>query len=218
MKQRTSLIIRELGHRHYMETWQAMREFTNNRTQLQSDELWFVTHPAVFTQGQAGKNEHILNPGDIPIIQTDRGGQVTYHGPGQLIAYVLFDIKRLQLSVRSLVSLLENVIITLLNQYNIKGHTRADAPGVYVSNKKICSLGLRIRKGFSYHGLALNITTDLEPFNRIHPCGFADMKVTKMSEHCIIDSIDTIKETLAHYFELNGYYEALIHEHNETII
>ena len=154
-----------------------MRAFTDARTRDTADEIWLVQHPPVFTLGQAGRLEHIINPGDIPVIHSDRGGQVTYHGPGQLVIYPLLDLRRLALGVRDLVILLENSVIDLLSRYGVEAHGRRDAPGVYVDKCKIAALGLRVRRGCSYHGLALNVDIDLTPFSYIHPCGFSDLQV-----------------------------------------
>ena len=155
-----------------------MREFTDQRGEETLSELWVVEHPPVFTQGQAGKAEHLLGTGDIPVVQTDRGGQVTYHGPGQLVIYLLISLHEAGLGIRRLVSTMEHAIIGLLEQHGIDGQARADAPGVYVDNRKIASLGLRVRRGCTYHGLALNVSNDLEPFRRINPCGHAGLEVT----------------------------------------
>ncbi len=168
----------ELGRVDYASTWKAMRQFTDQRDAESTDQLWTLEHFPVFTLGQAGKPEHILAPGDIPIIQSDRGGQVTYHGPGQLIIYLLIDLRRLNLHVRTLVTAIEHSLIATLAELDIDAHARSDAPGVYVSGRKIASLGLRIRRGCSYHGLALNVDMNLEPFNRINPCGYAGMIMT----------------------------------------
>lgn len=159
-----------------------MHDFTDNRTEATRDEVWLVEHNPVFTQGQAGKAEHLLNTGDIPVVQSDRGGQVTYHGPGQLVAYFLINLRRKKLGVRELVTHIENLVIQTLNAYNIESAARPDAPGVYVDDKKVCSLGLRIRKGCSFHGLALNINMDLSPFLRINPCGYAGMEMVQVSQ------------------------------------
>ncbi|SMY38767.1 lipoyl(octanoyl) transferase LipB [Photobacterium andalusiense] len=175
----TSLIIRNLGRCDYQATFDAMHQFTNDRTDMSADEVWLVEHHSVFTQGQAGKIEHLLNTGDIPVVQSDRGGQVTYHGPGQQVAYILINLRRKKLSVRDLVSHIENTVINTLSQFGITSNARPDAPGVYVDNRKICSLGLRIRRGCSFHGLALNINMDLAPFERINPCGYAGMEMTQ---------------------------------------
>lgn len=173
------LVVRKLGRKDYEPVWKAMHDFTDNRTDDTRDEVWLVEHNPVFTQGQAGKEEHLLNTGDIPVIQSDRGGQVTYHGPGQLVAYFLINLRRKKLGVRELVTHIENLVIKTLNAYDIESAARPDAPGVYVDGKKVCSLGLRIRKGCSFHGLALNINMDLSPFLRINPCGYAGMEMFK---------------------------------------
>lgn len=157
-----------------------MKKFTDERSAETNDELWLVEHPSVFTLGQAGKLEHILNPGDIPIVQSDRGGQVTYHGPGQLVGYLLIDLKRRRLGVRDLVSGIENTLIDFLEQQGITSQARKDAPGVYVGAAKIAALGLRVRKGRSYHGFSLNVDMDLEPFTRINPCGYEGLEVTQL--------------------------------------
>jgi lipoate-protein ligase B len=176
------ILVRHLGLQPYEPVSQAMHDFTDSRDDLTPDEIWLVEHPPVFTQGQAGKAEHVLVPGDIPVIQSDRGGQVTYHGPGQQVMYVLLNLKRRKLGVRELVTLLEQTVVDTLAEYDIDAHPRADAPGVYVGEMKICSLGLRIRKGCSFHGLALNINMDLSPFLRINPCGYAGMEMTQMHQ------------------------------------
>lgn len=174
--------IKCLGTQAYLDVWQQMKEFTLNRADDTEDELWLLEHPAVYTQGQAGKPEHVLNPHSIPIVQSDRGGQVTYHGPGQLVAYVLMDINRRHLGIRTLVCQLEDVLKSVLNQYHIKGETQCGAPGVYVNAKKIASIGLRVKNGRTYHGIALNVDMDLKPFLGINPCGFAKMEMTQISE------------------------------------
>lgn len=173
----TKLIIRELGLQAYLPIWQAMQDFTNNRDADTADEIWLVEHQPVFTQGQAGKEEHLLMPGDIPVVKVDRGGQVTYHGPGQQMMYVLLNLKRNKLGVRTLVTALEECVVNMLKEYAINAYPKADAPGVYVDGKKICSIGLRIRKGCSFHGLALNVNMDLSPFQRINPCGYAGLEM-----------------------------------------
>jgi lipoyl(octanoyl) transferase len=172
-----------LGQRDYESVWHKMQDFTDARSANSPDQLWVVEHPPVFTLGQAGKPEHLLDPGDIPVVDVDRGGQVTYHGPGQLVIYVLINLKRYGLGVRQLVSALENAVIQLLDHLGIKASARSDAPGVYVDGAKIASLGLKIRKGCSYHGLALNVDMDLEPFSRINPCGFPGLEVTRLRDH-----------------------------------
>jgi len=170
--------VRKLGLVDYRESWQAMQDFTDERGPDTEDELWLVQHPPVFTQGQAGKAEHVLVPGDIPVVQSDRGGQVTYHGPGQWLVYLLLDLRRHELGVRGLVDLIEQSIVTVLEGLDIIARPRRDAPGVYVDDAKIASLGLRVRRGCSYHGLALNVDMDLEPFSRINPCGYQGLEVT----------------------------------------
>jgi len=178
--------LHHLGRRPYLPVWQAMRELTDTRDADTPDQFWLVEHDPVFTQGQAGKPEHLLMPGDIPVVQTDRGGQVTYHGPGQVVLYPLIDVRRSRLGVRDLVSGLENAVIALLAEYGIAARARPDAPGVYVTTgmgeAKIASLGLRIRRGGSFHGVALNVDGDLSPFQRINPCGYAGMAMTRLAD------------------------------------
>ncbi|WP_419147340.1 lipoyl(octanoyl) transferase LipB [Pseudoalteromonas 'SMAR'] len=176
------LIVRQLGLRSYEPIWQKMQHFTDNRDDNTADEIWLVEHQPVFTQGQAGKAEHILAPGDIPVVKVDRGGQVTYHGPGQQMMYVLFNLRRLKIGVRELVTWLEECIIGALGEYGINAYAKADAPGVYVDDSKIASLGLRVRRGCSFHGLALNVNMDLSPFLRINPCGYAGMNMVQCSD------------------------------------
>ncbi|NLQ16100.1 lipoyl(octanoyl) transferase LipB [Marinomonas sp. M1K-6] len=176
-----NLICRDLGVVDYAETWEQMKSFTQTRSKDDADEIWLLEHPPLFTQGQAGKEEHLLAPGDIPVVQVDRGGQVTYHGPGQLVAYVLIDLKRLKIGVRDLVSALENAIVSTLTMHAIEAYAKPDAPGVYVNENKIASLGLRVRRGCSFHGLALNVDMDLTPFNRINPCGYQGLQMVDMA-------------------------------------
>lgn len=176
------LIIRQLDTGDYQTIWHAMQDFTDNRDDDVADELWVVEHDPVFTQGQAGKEEHLLNTGDIPVVKVDRGGQVTYHGPGQLVIYLLLNLRRRKLGVRDLVTQIEVAIVELLKQYSIEAYAKKDAPGVYVNDMKIASLGLRVRKGCSFHGLALNIDMDLAPFLRINPCGYAGMEMLQTSK------------------------------------
>lgn len=177
-----SLGVRELGLVEYLPAWHAMQHFTNTRGAHTADELWLLQHLPVFTQGQAGKAEHLLVPGDIPVVQADRGGQVTYHGPGQLVGYLLLDVRRLGFGVRELVNRIERSLIDLLAGYGVEAAAKPDAPGVYVDGAKIASLGLRIRNGRSFHGLALNVDMDLEPFRRINPCGYAGLKMTQLRD------------------------------------
>lgn len=176
------LLIRHLGQQDYLPCWQAMQDFTNGRNEETVDELWLLEHPPVFTLGQSGKVEHILQAGTTPVIPIDRGGQVTYHGPGQLVVYTLIDLKRKQLSIRQFVTALEQAVIDLLALYQLPAEARCKAPGVYVDNKKICSIGLRVRRGYAFHGLALNVAMNLEPFSRINPCGYAGLEMTQLSE------------------------------------
>lgn len=189
--------IRSLGQQPYEQTWRQMREFTEQRDAETPDELWLVEHPPVYTQGLNGNPEHLLHPNpEIPIIQTDRGGQVTYHGPGQIILYLLIDLKRRRLGVRALVSLMENAIIQLLDELGISAQAREDAPGVYVDERKIASLGLKIRKQRSYHGLALNVDMDLTPFTAIHPCGLINMKMAQISDFIANPNQDQLQQRL----------------------
>lgn len=175
------LLVRRLGLSDYEPVWRGMQAFTDGRDADSGDELWLVQHPPVFTQGQAGKAEHVLAPGDIPVIQVDRGGQVTYHGPGQIVAYPLIDIRRKNIGVRDFVHRIEEAIIVTLAHYRVRGERIEGAPGIYVNGDKIASLGLRVRRGRTFHGLAFNVDMDLEPFQRINPCGFAGLRVTQLS-------------------------------------
>lgn len=176
------LIVRSLGEQPYLETWEAMKTFTANRDETVADELWCLEHPGVYTQGQAGKAEHILAPGDIPVIQVDRGGQVTYHGPGQLVIYLMINLTRNKLGIRALVDEIEQAIVRTLASLGVESAPRADAPGVYVGTSKIASLGLRVRRGCSFHGLALNVDMDMEPFRRINPCGYAGLAMCQVRD------------------------------------
>ncbi|MCD6055937.1 MAG: lipB [Gammaproteobacteria bacterium] len=177
-----TLLIRDLGKAHYIPVWHAMRHFTDHRSHHSFDEIWVVEHYPVFTQGQNGRAEHILSAGDIPIVQTDRGGQVTYHGPGQMIIYLLLDLRRRNVGARQLVRHIEASVVQCLALYGIDAAARPDAPGVYVNDAKICSLGLRVRRGCSYHGLAFNHDMDLSPFIRINPCGFKQLPITQLRD------------------------------------
>ena len=189
-------LIRHLGLRGYESLWREMQDFTARRNADTADEIWLLEHPPVFTLGLNGKREHLLAPGDIPIVKCDRGGQVTYHGPGQLIAYLLLDLKRCGLGVKELVRHMEQVVIDLLGVYGIKGQRRAGAPGIYVDGKKIAALGLRVRRGCCYHGLSLNVDMELEPFSRINPCGYEGLETTQLCDlHTGID-LDGVTETL----------------------
>ena len=176
------LVVRHLGLADYLPTLEAMRRFTAERDESTPDEIWLLQHPRVFTQGQAGKAEHLLAPGDIPVIQVERGGQVTYHGPGQLVGYPILDLRRKKLGVRELVTAMEQALVDVLAGYGIEAAPKADAPGVYVAGDKIASLGLRVRNGCSFHGLALNVDMDMAPFQRINPCGYAGLKMVQLKD------------------------------------
>ena len=183
------VLIKKLGCQPYDAIWHKMRDFTDSRDKNTLDEIWLLEHPPVFTQGQAGKAEHVLMPGDIPVVQSDRGGQVTYHGPGQLIAYLLVDIRRLGTGIRNFVSQIETAIINVLGDYQLTAIARCDAPGVYIDGAKIASLGLRVRRGCTYHGLSFNINMDLAPFARINPCGMANLPIVQLKE--FVDNIES---------------------------
>ncbi len=174
-------LVRRLGLVEYQPTWRAMQRFTDERGGATPDELWFLQHPPVFTLGMSGRREHLLAPGDIPVIETDRGGQVTYHGPGQLVIYPLIDLRRNGFGLRDLVTALERAVIRYASELGIEAEARREAPGVYVAGRKLASVGLRIRRGASYHGLALNVSMDLEPFSRINPCGYAGLEMTQLA-------------------------------------
>jgi lipoyl(octanoyl) transferase len=196
---------RHLGRVDYEPTWRAMQEFTAARDDSTPDELWLLEHPPVFTLGLNAKPEHLLNPGDIPVVQIDRGGQVTYHGPGQLVAYVLLDIARRHLGVQHLVQRMEQAVIDLLAEHGITAQGRRDAPGVYVDGAKIAALGLRVKRGRSYHGLALNVDMDLAPFRRINPCGYPGMQVTQLRDLGISQDVDAVSVRLeSHLVRLLG--------------
>ena len=177
-----------LGLQDYHQTWEAMKRFTQLRTADSEDELWIVQHPRVFTQGISTKAQHLLAKGDIPVVKSDRGGQITYHGPGQVIVYCLIDLKRLNIGVKKMVSIIEQSIISLLKRYDIDSHTKNGAPGVYVDEAKIAALGLKVKNGKTYHGLSLNVAMDLSPFKQINPCGYAGLKVTQLSD--LVDNIN----------------------------
>ncbi|WNO09509.1 lipoyl(octanoyl) transferase LipB [Teredinibacter sp. KSP-S5-2] len=192
-----ALIVSYLGEQEYQVVWQKMQDYTNQRNADTPDVLWLVEHPAVYTQGQAGKPEHLIHANEIPVVKTDRGGQITYHGPGQLVAYPLLDLKRLGIGVRDLVTLIENSVIDLLKEYGITSVAKPDAPGVYVDGKKIASLGLRVRRGCSFHGVAINVDMDLSPFRGINPCGYAGLEMTdirrEIPEGVSVPAYDEIK-------------------------
>jgi len=188
--------IHSLGLVEYQPTWDAMKRFTAGRTKDTRDEIWLVQHPPVYTQGLAGKPEHLLHSTSIPVVKIDRGGQITYHGPGQIVAYLLLDMRRWKINVRELVRLMEQAVIDLLGEYGVAATGREDAPGVYVGDAKIAALGLKIKNGYCYHGLALNVDMDLAPFAAINPCGYEGMPVTQMRELCGIIDIHSVSERL----------------------
>jgi lipoyl(octanoyl) transferase len=190
-------LLRWLGRVDYEPTWRAMQAFTEKRDAGTSDEIWFLEHPPVFTLGMNAAPEHLLAPGDIPVVQIDRGGQVTYHGPGQLVVYPLLDVKRAGLGVRQLVMALENAIIDLLASWNITAVAKREAPGVYVNERKVASIGLRIRRGSSYHGLAFNVAMDLQPFQRINPCGYRGLEVTDLRSLGVNASVQEVADALS---------------------
>jgi len=207
------LIVRKLGRQEYSPCWLAMQNFTNQRQDETPDELWLLEHPPIFTLGQNGKPEHILNAGEIPLLKIDRGGQVTYHGPGQLMAYTLINIKAKQLSIRRFVCVLEQTVIDLLAAYQIEGKAKSEAPGVYVGDQKIASIGLRIRRGCAFHGLALNVAMDLAPFSRINPCGYSGLEMTQISQLGGPSSVEDLGLQLAKGLAKNlGYAELLLLE------
>lgn len=201
------MIVRQLGIQPYENIWLKMKNFTSNRNSETNDELWLLEHEPVYTQGQAGKVEHILQPKDIPIVQTDRGGQVTYHGPGQLVAYILMDIARKKLGIRCLVSHLEQTLINLLQDYKILAERKEKAPGVYVDNKKIASIGLRVKNGCTYHGIALNVDLNLAPFLGINPCGYTSLKMTQIKDfHPEANIKDANQKFIEHFFKIFSAY------------
>lgn len=196
-----ALIVRQLGLTDYVSAWHDMQVFTDNRDANTPDELWFLEHPPVFTLGRNGKQEYLHDTGDIPVVKVDRGGQVTYHGPGQLVAYTLLNIKRRQLGVQSLVRLLEQSVIDLLSDYSLRAQRRKQAPGVYIDRRKVAALGLRIRKGCSFHGLSLNVDMDLSPFAMIDPCGYSGLEVTQLRDLGIDATLATISAQFRTHFE-----------------
>lgn len=196
----SSILVRQLGTQDYIPIWKAMQNFTDNRTEHTPNQIWLVEHPPVFTQGQAGKAEHLLAPGNIPVVQVDRGGQITYHGPGQQMLYVLLDLKRLKIGVRETVTALETCVVNTLAENNIHAYPKADAPGVYVDQQKICSVGLRVRRGCTFHGLAFNVKMDLAPFQRINPCGYAGLEMTDSARLGGVDNLQQAGEKLTQAF------------------
>lgn len=210
--ERRELRMRYLGLKDYVRTWREMQRFTAQRTPDTIDEVWMVQHPPVFTLGQAGRIEHLIKPGDIPVIKVDRGGQVTYHGPGQLVMYVLLNLPRAGLGIRTLVGKLERSVIELLADYDITATARRDAPGVYVGEQKIAAIGLRVRRQCTFHGLSLNVDMDLEPFGRINPCGYPGLKVTQLSVLGGPTKLDLVgRELIAHLGRLLDY-RVVVHD------
>ena len=203
------LTVRRLGLAAYEPVWRAMQDFTDRRDEASGDELWLVQHPPVFTQGQAGRAEHLLAPGDIPVVQVDRGGQVTYHGPGQIVAYPLVDLKRLGLGVREFVYRIEESIVRVLAQFGVTGQRIEGAPGIYVGGDKIASLGLRVRRGRTFHGLAFNIDMDLEPFRRINPCGYQGLEVIRLADLADIEFAEVENHLLREFVKQLGYSEVI---------
>ena len=195
------LIVRELGLQPYEQIWQDMQLFTDQRSETTADELWLLQHSPVYTLGKNGRPDHILDAQDIPVIKSDRGGQVTYHGPGQVVVYTLLDLNRRHIGVRELVTRIENSVIELLEDYDIRANARKDAPGVYVDGRKIAALGLRVRKGRSFHGLALNVDMDLEPFSRINPCGYQGLEVTQLSELADVADFNAVEKRLLSHLQ-----------------
>lgn len=206
----SQVIIRECTElQPYPSVWHAMREFTQHRQADTTDEIWLLEHLPVFTQGLAGKPEHVINPHHIPVVQTDRGGQVTYHGPGQLMAYLLLDLNRLQLTTRAFVRSIEQIVIDYLQTLQINAQANPEAPGIYIQGAKIGSIGLRVRKGYSYHGLAFNIAMDLTPFSFINPCGFKGLAMTQLQDYLTPISLDQVKRDLIpHFLNQFGYHTA----------
>ena len=203
-----------LGLRSYVDIWHDMQQFTENRTEHTDDEVWFVQHPSVYTLGKNGKPEHILDALNIPVVNVDRGGQVTYHGPGQLVVYVLLDLKRLKMGVRALVTLLEQAVIELLSNYSVDAIARKDAPGVYVGKKKIAALGLRVRKGCCFHGIAINVDMDVSPYKQINPCGYEGLEITQLSNLVESVDIDTLANQLKTIIVKNLHYTELAETHH----
>ena len=206
-----NLIVRSLGLTEYVSVWEAMRSFTNSRNEQTLDEIWVNQHTPVFTQGQSGRRENILEPRDIPVVYADRGGQVTYHGPGQLVVYLLFDLRRMDLNARSLVDGIEESIVSVLAGYSIGATTKRDAPGVYVQATKIASVGLRIRRGCSYHGLSLNVAMDLEPFDRINPCGHANLKMSQVEDFGGPNDLSLVTDDLVRVLSHQFQFTSLVH-------
>jgi len=205
----TPIAVRFLGRQDYVPLWRAMQDFTDARSEITRDEIWFTEHPPVFTMGLNASKDHLLAPGEIPVVQIDRGGQVTFHGPGQLMVYPLLDLQRAGMGVRTLVTALEQSVVDLAADYGIAAASRADAPGVYVAGDKLASVGLRIRRGCSFHGMALNVDIDLEPFSRINPCGYAELKMTDLKRLGGGSRLDTVwPQLLPHFLRHLGFEDS----------
>ncbi len=205
------IVVRFLGRQDYVPLWHAMQDFTDARSETTRDEIWFTEHPPVFTMGLNAGKEHLLAPGEIPVVQIDRGGQVTFHGPGQLMVYPLLDLRRIGMGVRTLVTALEQSVVDLAADYDIAAASRADAPGVYVDGAKLASVGLRIRRGCSFHGMALNVDIDLEPFSRINPCGYAELKMTDLNRLGGGRRLDTVwPQLLPHFLRHLGFQDTAV--------
>lgn len=190
------ILTRNLGQRAFADVWSEMRQFTDQRDARAADEIWFVEHEPVYTLGLNADRSHLLSPGDIPVHQTDRGGQVTYHGPGQQVVYLMLSLKRLELSIRSLVEALESSVIETVAAYDVEAYARRDAPGVYVEGRKLGAIGLRVRRGCTYHGIAVNVNMDLEPFSRINPCGMQGLAVTQLADLCEVNSLERFRSDI----------------------
>ena len=201
----------------YEPVWQAMQAFTDRRDDSAEDQIWVLQHEPVFTQGQAGKAEHLIATGDIPVVKVDRGGQVTYHGPGQLVVYLMIDIKRLGIGARKLVSCIEQAIIKTLSCYGIASEAKQDAPGVYIDDQKVASIGLRIRKGKSFHGLSLNIDMDLEPFLRINPCGYEGLQMTQLSNFEDTEALEQVAGRIVLSIQQSFGYSDILMEYSESL-
>ncbi|MCE9633087.1 MAG: lipoyl(octanoyl) transferase LipB [Methylophilales bacterium] len=197
-----TLLVKELGETDYLSTWQAMQAFTARRNTTTPDEIWLTEHPSVYTLGLNKNDLHPPSRNDIPLVESDRGGKITYHGPGQTIVYLLLDLKRRDLKVRQLVSLLESAVINLLAEYDIKAEARRDAPGVYVDGRKIASLGLRLKNGYCYHGLSLNVDMELSPFSAIDPCGYKGLEVTRLRDLGVLETSSVLSQKLLHHLQL----------------
>jgi lipoyl(octanoyl) transferase len=202
-RERPDIELRSLGRQEFEPTWRAMQGFTEARDADTPDEIWFTEHPPVFTLGLNASREHLLAPGNIPVVQIDRGGQVTYHGPGQLMIYPLLDLKRSGLHIRSLVTALERSVVDLVREFGLEAAGRRDAPGVYVDGRKLASIGLRVRRGASYHGMALNVDVDLEPFSRINPCGFQGLEMTDLARLGVRQDLASVAATLQQHLLLH---------------